>query len=121
MTEEIDLPEKLQPPMANGELVFDEPWQGRLFGMAVALTEAGVIDWADMQAALIDEVAVWEQEHKPGASDAEPEYPYYELFSAALEKVLGGSNVVPQGELASRAEAFAARPHGHDHDHPHDH
>ena len=48
MSEEIDLPEKLQPPMANGELVFDEPWQGRLFGMAVALTEAGVIDWADI-------------------------------------------------------------------------
>ena len=121
MSEEIDLPEKLQPPMANGELVFDEPWQGRLFGMAVALTEAGVIDWADMQGALIDEVAAWDQEHKPDRSNTELEYPYYELFSAALEKVLGASSVVPQEELATRAEAFASRPHGHDHDHDHHH
>ena len=26
-------------PRKNGELVFDEPWQGRVFGMAVALHE----------------------------------------------------------------------------------
>ena len=28
-------------PRKNGELVFDEPWQGRVFGMAVALHERG--------------------------------------------------------------------------------
>ena len=28
-------------PRRNGELVFAEPWQGRVFGMAVALSERG--------------------------------------------------------------------------------
>src|SRR5262249_18525318 len=32
-------------PRENGELVFDEPWQGRAFGMAVALHEDGLYEW----------------------------------------------------------------------------
>ncbi len=29
-------------PRKNGELVFNEPWEGRAFGLAAALTEGGV-------------------------------------------------------------------------------
>ncbi|HET9317868.1 MAG TPA: cobalt chelatase, partial [Vicinamibacteria bacterium] len=36
-------------PRKNGELVFDEPWQGRAFGMAVALHEGGAYDWEEFR------------------------------------------------------------------------
>ena len=44
-SQELPLPENLQPPMANGEVIFDAPWQGRVFAMAVALSEQGVFVW----------------------------------------------------------------------------
>ena len=31
-------------PRKNGELVFAEPWEGRAFGIAVALKESGTYD-----------------------------------------------------------------------------
>ena len=34
-------------PRRNGELVFAEPWEGRAFGLAVALNENGAYDWPD--------------------------------------------------------------------------
>ena len=40
-------------PRKNGELVFDEPWHGRVFGMAVALHEQGVYDWEEFRQTLI--------------------------------------------------------------------
>ena len=44
-------------PRKNGELVFDEPWQGRVFGMAVALHEQGLYDWEEFRQALIAQIA----------------------------------------------------------------
>ena len=40
-------------PRKNGELVFEEPWQGRVFGMAVALHERGRFEWEEFRRALI--------------------------------------------------------------------
>ena len=31
------------PPRANGELVFEAPWESRAFGVAVALHESGAL------------------------------------------------------------------------------
>ncbi len=47
-------------PRRNGELVFDAPWQGRVFGMAVALSDAGLFPWEEFRQALIREVAAAE-------------------------------------------------------------
>ena len=47
-------------PRQNGELVFDEPWQGRVFGMAVALYEQGGLDWEEFRQALIAQIAAAE-------------------------------------------------------------
>ncbi|MCY3957090.1 MAG: nitrile hydratase subunit beta [Chloroflexi bacterium] len=49
-------------PRKNGELVFNEPWEGRAFGLAAALTENGVHDWSDFRDRLI-EVAAGRGEH----------------------------------------------------------
>ena len=43
MSEELTLTEALAPPMANGEVLFEAPWQGRAFGEALvsALDQEG--------------------------------------------------------------------------------
>ena len=34
-------------PRKNGEFVFEAPWEGRAFGMAVALKDQGHCEWGD--------------------------------------------------------------------------
>ena len=57
---ELDLDGPAAPPRSNGELVFAEPWESRTFGMTMALTDAGVIDWDDFRDALIARIKRWE-------------------------------------------------------------
>jgi len=108
----IELGESLQPPMANGEVLFEEPWQGRVFGMAIALHEAGVFAWPEFQSSLIEVVGEWD---RGAASD--DVYQYYDHFQRALDSILAAKGLVSPADLDGRAAEFAARPHGHDHDH----
>lgn len=117
--EELPLPENLQPPMANGEVIFDAPWQGRVFAIAVALSEQGVFAWAEFQQSLIDAIALFDA--NTGASVAVSEYQYFDHFQLALENLLAQKEVVLNSALSEREQAFAARPHGHDHSHGQDH
>ena len=96
--------------MVNGEVVFDAPWQGRLFGMARALSEQGVYHWDEFREHLIKEIADWDQHHQPG-----DDYHYYDLFLLALTKLLAQKGICLQDELTNRATALKTRPHGHDH------
>jgi cobaltochelatase CobN len=78
-------------PRKNGELVFEAPWQGRAFGLAVALSESGVFAWEDFRQALIAEI---------GAAETRGgEFRYYDAWLAALERVLAARAVVTGGEL----------------------
>ncbi len=96
------------PPMSNGELAFEAPWQGRVFAMANALCDAGAFQWHEFQSALIDEIAA----HVP----AEPApYAYYERFQAALEALLARKGLIDRSALNARSAAYLQRPHGHDH------
>ena len=112
MSAPLDIEGRAAPPRSNGELVFAEPWESRAFGMAVSLYEAGAFTWPRFQAALIARIAAWEA----GAARGEP-YNYYRLWLAALEDVLVGLRAVSTGEVTTRAQALAQRPHGHDHRH----
>ena len=98
----------LAPPMANGEVLFEAPWQGRVFGMARALAEAGVYDWDEFRARLIEEIAAWDRQ-------PDGEYRYYDHFLRALERLLLDKGLIGAEGLGDRVSAFAARPHGHDH------
>ena len=100
--------------MENGEAVFEAPWQGRIFGMAHALADAGLFSWDEFRACLIKEISGWER-------DAVGEYAYYEHFQRALEGLLASSGLVAADVLESRAQQFATRPEGHDHAHGHSH
>ena len=98
---ELPLRVEFQPPMANGEVLFNEPWQGRVFAMALLLVEQGE---------LIEVIHAWE-----ASDDQTGVYAYYEHFQEALRRVLASGNVVDSAELNARTAEFAARTHGHDH------
>ena len=100
------------PPRKNGELVFDAPWQGRAFGIAVALRDQGRYEWDEFRERLIAEIAKWEGAHPDGAG-----WSYYARWLAALEGLLSDKGICPSSLLEVRAEELAARPAGHDHAH----
>jgi len=111
----LALDEKLRPPMANGEVVFEAPWQGRVFGMAVALRDANVFVWPEFQQSLIEVIA--EHDALPSAAP----YAYFDHFANALQRLLAAKGLVQEQDLTARTDAYLARPHGHDHHHGHDH
>lgn len=103
-------------PRSNGELVFQSPWEGRAFGLALALVERGLFTLSDFQAELIVAIAEWE-----ALGQSNEEYQYYECWLVALERLVDRSTAVGLGDIDARSTEFLARPHGHDHDHGHGH
>jgi nitrile hydratase accessory protein len=99
------------PPRKNGELVFDAVWEGRLFGLTMALHEAGQFEWEEFRTRLIAEIGAWE------AQSGGVEHPerYYARWLAAFERLLVEKGLCPAVEIESRWRELAARPHGHDH------
>jgi nitrile hydratase accessory protein len=85
-------------PRRNGELVFDEPWQGRVFGMAVALSEQGLLPWEEFRQTLIAEIAA--AEARGG------EFRYYHAWLAAFERVLAARGAVRPDELEETTFQF---------------
>ena len=106
----MELVHGLAPPMANGDLLFDAPWQGRIFGIARVLCEQGHFPWVDFRESLTSRISDWDQTH--GEHDP---YAYYGHFLAALTDLLSRKNLCDLSELSARDEVFRVRPHGHDH------
>jgi nitrile hydratase accessory protein len=95
-------------PRQNGELVFEAPWESRAFGVAIALHDAGAIDFEVFRTRLIAEIG-----------DV-GEAAYYECWLRALEQVLLELELVSGAELEQRAAAIE-HDWAHDHEHLHDH
>ena len=75
-------------PRSNGELVFEEPWQGRALGMAVVALERAGIPWADFSRELAAAVV------RHGYDPAEPAATaYYAAWLDALEATLRNAGV----------------------------
>lgn len=100
----------IAPPRSNGELVFEAPWESRVFGVAAALRERGLFTWDEFRVHLIAEIADWERQHESGET-----YSYYARWQAALEHLLAEKRLCSTAELDARAHALAERPAGHDH------
>ena len=62
------------PPRRNGELVFDAPWQGRAFGLCVAILEKEGLGWDAFRRHLVPEI------------EADPGGGYYDAFGRALDR-----------------------------------
>ncbi len=115
----LDVDGPAAPPRSNGELVFAEPWEGRAFGLVMALVDRGLVSYDDFRVALIGQISAWE-----AAPPAGQDWSYYRCWLQALEQVLADRALVTAVDLDARQAALAARPAGHDHrhgDHDHDH
>jgi nitrile hydratase accessory protein len=76
-------------PRSNGELVFEEPWQGRALGMAVVALERAGIPWDEFSASLAEAI------ERHGYDPAEPAATaYYAAWLDALESTLASSGVL---------------------------
>jgi nitrile hydratase subunit beta len=87
------------PPRNNGELLFRRAWEGRAFGMAIALSKKGHYEWEDFRMELILSIAEWEDNH--GNSDFE--WDYYQQWLLALERQLIKASLLSEQELHNRA------------------
>ena len=96
----------IEPPMANGEVVFDAPWQSRVFGMARALCEQGLFTWDEFREQLILQIETYNDDG---------EYQYFTHFFNALTFLLEKKQLFSSDELIVLSEQLSARPHGHDH------
>ena len=111
----LDLDGPAAPPRRNGELAFEAPWESRLFGLTLALCQAGVFEWEEFRRLLIDEIGAFD---RSGASA--DSYRYYACWERAFERLLASKGVCAEVDLDARARELAARPAGHDHGHAHD-
>lgn len=98
----LDVEGPAAPPRSNGELAFNAPWERRVFGVTMALTES-VFSYEDFRQQLIRSVA------------EAPDRPYWQSWAAALEEALSQACAVDAEVLDARHQEFLARPHGHDH------
>ena len=92
-------------PRSNGELVFESPWEGRAFGVAVALTHAGRYQWREFNSVFIEHITRAEQS---GDSST-----YYQRWLAALEELALKKGFVSAQELEKRAQQLAAEDDHH--------
>lgn len=98
--------EPMALPRKNGELQFEEPWEARAFGLAVALNSNGVYPWKDFSAGLAAEIGQVES--------AGDEAHYYENWLKTLEKLVIGQGLISADELEARA-VEQARHDNHEH------
>ncbi len=77
---QLDVDGPAAPPRSNGELVFDAPWQARVFGLAAAFVQTRFEgDREPFRQRLIAAIAT------------DPERPYWESWVVALEDLVARS------------------------------
>jgi len=107
----LDESDPAAPPRKNGELVFAEVWESRVFGLTMALHAAGAFEWEEFRQRLIGEIAAWERQHER----REAEWSYYACWLRAFEDLLADKNLCRTAAVDVRVRELAARPQGHDH------
>ena len=95
-----NMEESIALPRKNGELVFEAPWEGRAFGMAVALNEIGEYEWSEFQSMLAAVIADAERSNDSST--------YYERWLASLEKLLIDKGMLEAKELEVRTTEYAS-------------
>ena len=94
MTLDLDIDGPAAPPRSNGELVFDAPWQARVFGLAAAVVETRFGgDREPFRQRLIAAIA------------AAPERPYWDSWAVALEELVTADGLLPPGAVDGRLAA----------------
>ncbi|HXR34714.1 MAG TPA: nitrile hydratase accessory protein [Candidatus Binataceae bacterium] len=87
-------------PRRNGEPVFNEPWESRVFAIAVALCERGLYDWDEFRDRLIAEISAADRRGDLST--------YYERFMTALERLMLDKGICLREEIDRRAATESA-------------
>jgi nitrile hydratase beta subunit-like protein len=109
-------------PRKNGELVFQAPWEGRAFGIAVLLNEKGAYDWNAFRDRLVAEIGagpsplpIGERStsqtssrlaRRAGERGVEQQQRYYVSWLNALESLLVAQGVVTPDQIERRAGEY---------------
>ncbi|TMJ97274.1 MAG: nitrile hydratase accessory protein [Actinobacteria bacterium] len=94
-------------PRSNGELVFEEPWQGRALGMAVVALERAGIPWTAFSRRLAE--AVGRRGYNPDESAAAA---YYAAWLDALESTVDEAGILRGAGLGREPSAPPSSPGG---------
>jgi len=96
MSDLLDLDGPLSPPRRNGELGFDEPWEGRAFGIVLAIVESSFRgDWELFRQLLIHAIA------------EQPDRPYWHSWAVALERLVTKNGLLSVEEIDAAADGHA--------------
>lgn len=82
------------PPRCDGALYFQNDWERRAFGIALALAKEGHFEWEDFRQQLIEVIATWEASHERN----DPSWDYYRCWLTALENVMARAGLMPAQE-----------------------
>jgi nitrile hydratase accessory protein len=85
-------------PRKNGELVFEDVWEGRVFGLATAMHEGRHFEWDEFRDRLIEEIAHADREGEESS--------YYERWLDAFERLLVERGLLSRDEVAARLAEF---------------
>lgn len=96
---------KDSPPRANGELFFDDSWESRAFGIAIALAKKGHYEWEEFRQQLIASIAEWEAAHELD----DPSWSYYQRWLIALERLAMASELITPEELQQLETTIASQ------------
>ena len=95
-----NMPAETALPRSNGELVFEAPWEGRAFGIAVAMNNDGKYEWREFVDELAGEIAA--------AEKADAESTYYERWVMSLERLAIEKGLITPEEMDARAAEYAS-------------
>ena len=87
----LDVEGVAAPPRRNGELVFEAPWQSRVFGLCAAIVETCfAADREPFRQHLIATIA------------AAPERPYWDSWTIALQRLVVEAGVLDEPTIERR-------------------
>ena len=90
-----ELPEHMAIPRGeDGDPVFAEPWEARVFGLVVGACDQGKFTWKEFQQLLIEEIRASETQGEPRS--------YYLNWAIAAEQLFTGLGALTPGDLDQR-------------------
>lgn len=98
-----DMEGKTALPRQSGELVFQDPWEGEAFAMAVALCEQGHYPWSEFREHLVAQIAAAEEKEIP----PELSPTYYEHWLTAFEALALEKQILTKETIDNRAAWLA--------------
>lgn len=104
-----DIEKDLKLPRENGELIFENPWESKVFAMAVILFKEGVYTWNQFNEEFVKKIG----EHESKNPQTEAVSQYYHNWMEAFEKILLDKDIITQEQLDKRSDEFATGKRNH--------